>query len=214
MIKQAFYISFFILLLPSCKNKGPYVLKGRLMANCGVPGANKEIIIYQDIDMFNNGGYILNDVYSDENGYFEIEYTPDNGSNLELGVSGAGSVLEFIPSHKNLDLGDVYYGSIPTNFVIRLDVKEPYSQNDTLVFRDFHSNNILDQVRIPGPFSSGIIDTVVDIGFSKYPIFYNQTPEQGFPFRISSDSSGSHWVYFDVDLCNSSYFGDAVMVIE
>ena len=213
-MKILIYISFFILLLPSCKNKDPYVLKGRLMANCGVPGANKEIIIYQDIDMFNNGGYILNDVYSDENGYFEIEYTPDNGSNLELGVSGAGSVLEFIPSHENLDLGDVYYGTIPTNFVIRLEVHEPYTENDTLVFRDFHSNNVFDKVKISGPFNSGVLDTIYNEGFSNYPILYNESPQQSVGYWIAPNPSGSKWSYFDLNLCDPNHLGDAVLVIE
>ncbi|MEX2485441.1 MAG: hypothetical protein WED10_12800, partial [Brumimicrobium sp.] len=107
-----------------------------------------------------------------------------------------------------------YYGSIPTNFIIRLEVHEPYTEDDTLIFRDFHSDIITDIVRIPGPFSSDIIDTIYNIGFSEYPIFYNEPPQQSVGYRIIPNSSGTKWSDFDANLCDTSYFGDAVIVIE
>src|SRR5690554_8103613 len=61
---------------------------------------------------------------------------------------------------KNLDLGEVFWGVPPVSFVRKIVVYNQMTVNDTLLLTDYNDPNPLAEIRIPGPFASGIIDTV------------------------------------------------------
>lgn len=186
------------------------------MKNCNVPMANKQMFLEQYKSLTGNPNLLKDDFSTDENGYFEVEYIPEHSGFLGIGLLGGIRVLDNIRSHKNLDLGDVYCDTVPADFIIHLDVHEPYTENDTLIFRDFNSTNIFDQVKIPGPFNSGILDTIINYGFIDYPISNQGTLIKSFRYSLHSNNSVfSKFCDFRLKLCEPyNQYGDAVMIID
>lgn len=155
------------------KNKAPRTLRGRIVAGCdGTPMANLNMMFSQQTTQFNTGGRV-GECTTDENGYFELIYTPEHNGLLTL--YSHGPVLTDIPLDDQLDLGDVYY-SAAVNFTVRLDVQNPYTDQDTLYYYDWNYpvSSTTWVKKIPGPFQSGFIDTVTNATFMDFPISYSK----------------------------------------
>lgn len=209
-MKKLNHVVFIVLLVivNSCNKDKEYTLTGRLMASCDVPMPNTVISLKQDVNMLNQGGF-LGDFSTDENGYFNIVYTPERGGALRF-VSN-GSFFENIPAYQNLDLGNVYYGA-SVNFNISLEVTNPYTDQDTLEY----GNPITGQSEfIPGPFQSGQIQVVNGAFFTGFPIIYGNTPQMyvGSILHTTSGIVSIDEARFDVTPCDGSY-GEAVIKIE
>jgi hypothetical protein len=194
----AILFSAVLLLSSKCnkKNTVPGVLKGRVMVNCTTPYANKEVSVqapagFSKLEYLEdaNGNSVF---YTDEDGYFEITYVTKKVH--EGTLFAPYSAMTGIPlgEGQNLDIGEVILNGT-VNFVIKLQVNNPYTANDTLLIRDFNGSSIYSQLRIPGPFQSGIIDTVWNEGFISYPISYNKVPEFSFVYYFSNNPTvGGH----------------------
>jgi len=190
-----------------------HTLKGRLMVNCTTPYANKSIQLKGDNSFtpeFSVGKNGEDKWYTDENGYFEIIYKP-NGSAGTLFAPIA--VMKFIPiSNKVLDIGEVNLGGT-FNFVIKLQANNPYTENDTLILRDFNGASAFSELRVPGPFQSGLIDTVLNEGYSSYPINYASPIKFDFAFYLSSNLPGLSWATLNALFCSST-FSEAIITID
>ena len=104
------------------------------MYDCNTPAANEPVrfkaspAFIETID-----GEI--EVYTDENGYFEFIH---NASGPWYQLWAPYKTLEQIPSKPELDLGEIIlYGTV--NYSIRLDVVNPKTQLDTLVYANLNT---------------------------------------------------------------------------
>jgi len=121
------------------------------------------------------------------------------------------------------DLGKVYINPFPTKFIIKLDVQNQYSENDTLMLFNFNSPNAMpsDAVYFPGPFTSGTLDSILNYNFSKFPVPFSvngsTTPiltirhiVRSFPNNMLSDK----YTYFNIAPICSGEFAEVTLVID
>jgi hypothetical protein len=207
-----------VLLSSKCKDKEPVIrtLKGRLMNNCTAPYANGLVKLRNNTGGGASFSEDINgnkDFYTDSNGYFEINYK----SRGTLGTLYAPyKAIERIPIKNEelvFDMGEVNLNGT-VNFVIKLEVNNPYTANDTLVLRDWNSTSAYDRIVIPGPFVAGIIDTVWKASYSSYPITYNEVPQLLINYiRHPYTPEGSNSIYLDVPFCSTD-LQEAILVID
>jgi hypothetical protein len=219
-------ISFTIViaLLVACsKNTNQQVtVTGRLMQSCDTPAANKNGLI-----RLPGGGILANpsktlEFTTDENGYFTVTHN-ESFSDFSVRTSAAHSVLEVesLGGDKK-ELGEVYINPFPNKFIIKLDVNNPYTENDTLVLKDFGNSDPLAQRYIPGPFESGFLDSVVNNPYTSFPLKWHQTIEGNTPrysvkiaFRDENGWDGnSHTEYFNIAPICSGEFAEVTLTIE
>ena len=146
------------LFLFSCKPK-QVTIEGRLMADCNVPLANQSGTIHQ------KGMYAgkVADFTSDENGYFKAVFEPKNSGEFRIAIEGGGTILQEIRFAEYLTLEDVYVNPPLANYYIYLDVKNPYTSSDTLLYYDWNypQNGASSwNKKVAGPFSSGLLYSV------------------------------------------------------
>ena len=223
-MKKLINYIFVVLLLVSCeksKNKS-LTIEGRLMSGCNTPAANKEGSI-RTYDALSGPGIVL-DFITDDNGYFKISHNEKGSiSKFYVNVEGGSDVLRvhyYPEDHKKL--GDIYINPFPTNFIINLDVQNPYTENDTLVMLNHNSSDPFDQLLIPGPFESGFIDSVSDYYFGVFPITWSESndesgPKGGVQFRLRSQPDyigNNQHEYFNLAPICSNESADVTLVIE
>ena len=217
------YICAALLIVSCSKQKNQeHTLTGRLMQSCDTPAANKDGLIY-----FSGGGLLNNpsttlEFTTDENGYFEVTHN-EPFTEFSVRTSAAHSVLEVnsIPGDDN-NLGDVYINPFPTNFVIKLDVKNSYTENDTLFMRDFSSPDPLAEKFISGPFESGVLDSVINSFYTKFPVKLSDINSHGVPRDAVGvyikNSSGNYSNLMSANFYHSSIcsgeFAEVTIVIE
>ena len=169
---KLFGLSIVVLFLFACGKKDPYILKGRLIYDCGTPVANLD-----KVELKTDGHEFLTTT-SDENGYFSFAVTKGNRGTLRINKD---RILEQIPLYggKEKDLGDVYVGGT-IDLIVKLQVNNPHTANDTLIFWDLESNDPTAKIALPGPFTTGIVDTFIDGYFPNFPVIYGESPRLGF----------------------------------
>ena len=171
-----------LLLFSSCIKNKTITIEGRLMQSCDTPAANREGSIISADGLLTGPGEVLF-FTSDENGYFKASYTGRvNIVSFGVSVQGGGEVLRV--NHLEGDkkeLGEVYINPFPTNFIIKLDVENPYTENDTLVMTDFSNPNPLANKLVAGPFTSGVLDSVINSSYNKLPISLSDIFTHGGP---------------------------------
>lgn len=143
------------------------ILRGRIMENCTTPASNVEITLKGDGSLV-GGSAVYVKTTTDDNGYFELSYTA-KGSSYRL--YAPYKVMDQIPSKPELDLGEVNLGGT-VNFIIKLLVNNNYTENDTLYFSNWSYPNPPDiALKLAGPFSSGTIDTAINVPYTKMYIY-------------------------------------------
>jgi hypothetical protein len=208
------------LVLFSCIKNKTTTIEGILMASCDTPAANTSGIIKTDDGVASDG--VSLSFTTDENGYFKVSHTGKEIGNFRV-IAGGGEALSVwnLPGWEK-DLGKVYINPFPTNFIIKLDVRNPYSANDTLVIRDFSSSNPLAQKSIPGPFSSGFLDSIVNTYYTKFPvklsdIVNNDGPQDAIGAYIRSlpnyVSDLKYEYFYHAPICGGE-FAEVTLVIE
>jgi hypothetical protein len=223
MKKLIIFIAIVTLLIACTKNSNKeYLLTGRLMQSCDTPAANRNGLIH-----FSGGG-ILNkpstslEFTTDESGYFKVTHNR-RFSEFTVRTSNNHPVLEvYSLSGDNNDLGEVYINPFPTNFVIKLDVKNPYTENDTLFMRDFSSPDPLAEKFISGPFESGVLDSVINAFYTKFPVKLSDINSYGGPRDAVGvyikNSSGNYSNLMSANfyhtLICSGEFAEVTLVIE
>jgi hypothetical protein len=206
------------LLLFSCNKNKTTIIEGILMASCDTPAANTSGTIKTD-DGFGVQGESLS-FTTDENGYFKVSYTGNKNIDKFRVIAGGGEVLSVwnLPGREK-DLGKVYINPFPTNFIIKLDVRNPYTENDTLVIKDFSSSNPLAQRKIAGPFESGTLEIVENQPYNLFPIHYSQTingnnPKYAILFHMLPFVGDIDRVDFDIAPICSGEFAEVTLVID
>jgi hypothetical protein len=225
-MKTLFSFIFIVFIALSCNKPASsklITIEGQLMSSCDVPAANKSGSIRTNDGLLTGSGLSL-DFTTDENGYFKIQYSgTENLDNFTVRVQGSSDVLKVTNlGGNNKDLGKVYINPFPTNFIIKLDVQNPYTENDTLVMLDFDNPDPFANKLIPGPFSTGYLDSVFNYSFTKFPIHFSDLlngtgPIGGVSFRIRSlpnNIGNSTPVYFKHAPICSGEFAEVTLVID
>ena len=132
-MKHLLTIATLIFLLTACNKNRQITITGRLMQSCDVPAANKEALIHID-----GGGITAKPIVelpftTDENGYFEVHHD-EAFSKFSVRTSAAHSVLEASIGEDNKALGEVFLFPPSASFYLQLDVKNSYSELDTLIY--------------------------------------------------------------------------------
>ncbi|MCC5924514.1 MAG: hypothetical protein JJT77_12075 [Crocinitomicaceae bacterium] len=213
-----------IVLLAACtkhSNK-EVIVTGRLMQSCNSPAANMDGIIRLPGGGFLNKPSTSLEFTTDENGYFKVTHDK-SFSQFSVRTSANHSVLDVTSlGGDEKELGEVYINPFPTNFIINLDVKNPYTENDTLFMRDFSSSNPLAEKFILGPFESGVLDSVVNSFYTKFPVKLSDINSHGGPRDAVGvyikNSSGNYSnlmssYFYHVPIC-SDEFAEVTLVIE
>ena len=157
---------FFILCLAICGCKKndttPTVyVSGHLYQTCGgLAVKNQALYIYQ-LNAGSNSTGTLATGSTDSTGYFKIPYGTTNPINLiELRLGGGNYAVCTWPFYSK-DIDDLNVYNISTcNIVVRLNVINPYTSNDTLKITNFNPPYIV--LKVPGPFVSGTLYTAND----------------------------------------------------
>ncbi len=206
-----------VLLSSKCKDKEPVIrtLKGRLMNNCTVPYANGLVKLRNNTGGGASFSEDINgnkDFYTDSNGYFEINYK----SRGTLGTLYAPyKAIERITINNEelvFDIGEVNLNGT-VNFVIKLEVNNPYTENDTLYVPDYNFiTDVWAQIAIPGPFEDMVVDTIINRPFFTYPIIYGQV-EESYISYFQTTTQQNTTIYFDTPFCDSS-FAEAIITLD
>lgn len=188
------------------KNKSPNILRGRIMNDCTTPASNVAIKLKADAIGPNQDKI---ETFTDADGYFELSYIPKASSYT---LFAPNKLMEFIPSKPELDLGEINKGGT-VNFIIKLQVNNNYNENNTLFYynRNYPQNSNIPWLKIPGPFYSGELDTVINASYFGTYIF-NQ-PNQLYTSYYINNHLNDIQKYFDVSFCTSS-FSEVVLVID
>ena len=210
-------LSLLLVNTSSKKHKKPGTVRGRIMVNCTTPLPNHLVKIKTDLGY--SGKYVEDvngnkEFMTDSEGYFEINYISNWGKG-SLVVSGYSDVLEEIPIGEGqvLDIGEVYLNG-KVNFIVKLQVNNPHTIYDTLVLRDYNGPSIYSKLKIPGPFVSGIIDTVWNESYMSYPIMYNKPIVYNrFGYYFSSDPTNITYSYFNASFCTNE-LSEAIITID
>jgi hypothetical protein len=176
-MKYLLSVATLFLLLTACTKNRQITITGRLMQSCDVPAANKEALIHID-----GGGITAKPIVelpftTDENGYFEVHHD-EAFSKFSVRTSSAHSVLEASIGEDIKALGKVYVFPPSIKYFLNLDVKNSYSEFDTLYFRDlgYPQNGAISwSKKIPGPFTNGVLDTVYAININGLPVNFGSS---------------------------------------
>ncbi|PKR80927.1 hypothetical protein CW751_07095 [Brumimicrobium salinarum] len=199
-------------------NKGKeYTVEGRLMYNCETPMDNTEFSFRQgDPALISIKDPLSLTVKTDAEGYFKVVYNGKEANGSNFTIRDGGTLLDGIPVHENVKLGEVVIGARIISFVRRLEVVEAYTENDTLIMPDYNAiNNPYALLRIPGPFENGVIDTVWNWSLLKHPT-YKEIMELRIIHCLSQTPSDFKNVYIEIpDYCaNINKLYEGVLKIE
>lgn len=217
--KTLFFLCLALLFVSaSCKkNKKPGTVRGRIMLNCTTPLPNH--VIHMRTNLGGGASYVEDangntEFKTDSDGYFEINYIT-KGSEGSIVVSGYGIVLEMIPIGEGMltDVGEVNLNG-KVNFVIRLQVNNPHTMYDTLVLRDYNGPSIYSKLKIPGPFVSGVIDTVWNESYMSYPLTFNKPILfDRFSYFFVANPSNIIYSDFNVSFCTNE-LSNAIITVN
>jgi hypothetical protein len=172
------------------------------------PFANQSIDLFQEIEVnLDNSadGGILASTTTDVNGYFKFEFKDKKGGFESIRyAAGAGfnHIIDNIPQRKSID-GLILYKIPTTNIQVSLNVIKPYTTNDTLVINDIRT---FQNIKIPGPFSSGILYTATD--FPLLAMYYSG--EQKSLYWYFNQYNGTE---FHTDFIIDKYCSDTIKVV-
>jgi len=178
-MKNTLFIILFFFLLISCEKEG--TITGRLVDACGSPLDSVRVNITDN----HEGGKNVAIGYTDSGGYFSIPYKSKHHSfRLKaMSTSNFTSIIKDIPAKKHID-----FGAINTTVIfslnIKLQVTNTYSSNDTL-FIDIEGGTQPASFSIPGPFISGVADSLMNQTLTSLPYKYDEKPSISYSYRFS-----------------------------
>lgn len=221
-------ILLILFLLTACEKDKETIttIEGQLMASCDIPAANTSGFILTNDGLLSGPGISLN-FTTDDNGHFKVSHRgkADQLNSFMVRVQGSSDVLKVsgLPGD-NKDLGKVYINPFPAKFVIKLDVNNPYTQNDSLVLFDFNNPNAMPTSAklYPGPFTNSIVDTIDNYMFGKFPVHFSDIlagrgPNLNFHYRIRSLPQYDQdpiYVNFNLNTICSGEFAEVTLVID
>jgi len=168
-MKSIYFLFIISLLFFSCEKKG--TITGTLVDACGTPLFNHRVNLLKQ-----GGGKMVEYVYTDINGFFIIPYKSKSGSfDLETYSSNDFKIIiKDIPAKNHIDFNEINTEVI-YDLSIKLQVNNAYTSSDTLKI-DIEGGLQPVHFDIPGPFSNGIVESVMNQTLGNYPYKYNEKP--------------------------------------
>ncbi len=177
-MKNALFIILFFFLLISCEKEG--VITGTLVDACGAPLDSVRVNLLE-----NRGDDLVDYGFTNSSGYFSIPYKSKRSSfDLQAIVfPNTPIIIKEIPAKKHID-----FGAINTTIIfslnIKLQVTNAYSSNDTL-YINIEGGTQPASFAIPGPFISGVADSLMNQTLTTLPYKYNEKPSIYYSYRFS-----------------------------
>jgi hypothetical protein len=225
-------ISFVVIvfLLAACMKMANkrVTITGRLMHSCGIPAANTTLLL---IEYDYSHKLISNEVWEEfttnDNGYFSVRVRNNAKLRLNLKEQMKRIVSGIEVGETKLDLGEIYCKEFETNFIIKLDVLNQYTAQDTLIIEDYNEiggTSFLANKKVkyyPGPFSSGELEVVQNYLHRSFPISHASyvdfnAPEFSVRYRIrtASGEESNNFARFRLSPICSDEFAEVTLVIE
>lgn len=208
-LKRVIQLSLAIsLLFMGCKSNKEeeavpaHQLSGRVFSNCGSPLANSAIVLYQAGTSTLSG---LSDSYeestsTDAQGYFSVSFKDQGNKPIQLRYNN-NIILDGIPFGKEVN-DIVAYESAKACIQVKLNVVNPRSSSDTLKITNLGG---AEDLKIPGPFSSGVLYTANQYAFSGADYAGKST-------RITWHFNAYAGVYEKQDFIINKYCNDTIFV--
>jgi hypothetical protein len=199
------------------KNDKKYTVEGRLMYNCETPVSDIELSFSQgDPGIIGLKKPLFLIVKTDGEGYFKAVYNGKDANGSDFTIRKSGTIMEGIPIHQNIDLGNVYYDIPSFSFIVRLEVEQPYTDQDTLLYYDWnYPQNGAEHwgEKISGPFENSIIDTVWNCSYMS-TITYGQDPNLSIGYFFNDFQANRKEANFPItNFCTDQLY-EAVLKIE
>lgn len=207
-MKQLIVFSLIVISsLTSCKSNKEeqlksYNIKGRLMSSCNYPASNSDMFISQLYGQLTGTGGGIKDFNCDANGYFSVDYKPENSSKISLGVYGSSYILDDIPSSEDINLGNVFI-TRSSNIVFKIKIINNFPNILDTFYCGIYSN-IHQPLFMTHPFHDTIFPPVNAFFFStpKYP--NNSYFEYGYYLKNGNQNSNLHSYGQNINACNIS----------
>lgn len=205
---------FLLISCNKCKKEDQlktYTIKGRLMSTCSSPASNKNMFLSQLYGQLTGTGGVIKNFTCDVNGYFSVEYKPENSSKIKLGVDGASYILEDIPSGEDVNLGNVFT-TRSSNIVFKIKIINNFPTILDTFYCGIYST-IHQPLLMPQPFHDTIFPAVYTIfnNIPKYPNNSNSYFEYGWYFKNGNQNSNLHSYSQNINACNTSQ--DTIIII-
>ncbi len=155
----------------SClRKKQRTVITGRLMNCDGVSANVYGKVVAPQFVLF--GHEIVLPFRTNQNGYFRVMYEgKHNFDEFYVDFFDAEPLYKVTGIEgQEKNIGDIYGVPFKTPLRIHLDVKNPYSQNDTLYISKPLGFYDSEWIKVPGPFESGMIGTFDDFRHVDIPM--------------------------------------------
>lgn len=203
------YFLFISVVFAGCNKNEPeplYFISGTLRSTCGgMPVPNTSIMLHYDsgVQHENTETHFTT---TNAEGRFVFGYSTYFPRHYSVAIDAPHTVhnklLRHIPSHQNIELGDVFIQQMSTLY-IKLNVINPYSAADTL-YIPYAPGQI---ITVPGPFSSGYLDTV-----------YREMESTPIYPEMNNNSYITWWINDEVNWYTSIFYptvcSEAEMVIN
>ncbi len=192
MNRFVFLIFVILSFITSCKKS--YVLKGRLYNSCGIPSSQTNLSL--KVGGKNGDSF---DATTDLDGFFEIPY-----EGRDMFIRYIPNIISDLPSG-NVDIGNVYT-NISYSLIVSLSIVNPLTSNDTIEIKG---------TKYPGPFQSGILDTIDFLSLNMDDIKYGiLSYPQNIEYKINLIDT-SYWnesEIFNVEICSIPYYQTALII--
>ena len=158
------------------------------MDACGIPIPNTEVIVLGKNSSIGGAETGVGSVKTDVNGFFSIDYV-SKSSILKLKArtfsssSSSQIILEDIPAKKHIDFNKIN-SSVIYNLYIKFQVNNPYTSSDTLKINIYGGTQPV-YMEINGPFTSGIVDSVMNQTLINFPYRYNEKPHISYQYSFT-----------------------------
>ena len=188
-MKNLFYYFVLIFVISACfrSKTETYTIKGTFYSDCDLqsPIANEDMAL-----AFDTPKGLKKEVHNypfttDSLGRFEVSYEfGKTWSTINHGDTKSGNIaidlyLANIPAGEDLDIGDVVLGH-GYSYYIELDVKNPYTADDTLIVQD----ELAKGIKIPGPFKDTILGPFEKVAGPTFHSMMNEDREVGKKKRV------------------------------
>lgn len=180
------------ILLPSCLEKQEvcpitYTIEGHFYGDCDkIPIKGRTLYLYAEVPR----NTLFDTAVTDSTGYYALKYSHNSTVFLRIHIRSAYgyfiNIIEKIPEYTTFKDLDLYlYPS--ANLNVYLDVRNPYSELDTLVINNFTPEGF----RLPGPFTSGFVLRIENAPLGDMSMYENHHYLNNFllPYRGIANST-------------------------
>ncbi len=168
-------------------------ISGRLMHDCLTPAGNQTVAIHQKTQGF------IDETTTNMNGLFK--FTIKTRRKNQFSLRAPDLILDGIVFDRNIDLGNVYQEPFYFNCYLTLNTDSAYTENDTIFYNCFNTS----WCALPGPFTSGVVDSFYNWQSRKPPFIFSFDPVTRITIRNNFDPSKEKVIIAPVPFCTNEW---------